>query len=323
MPQNVRQTPRGPVLIPAGYFGVVLGIVGMGSAWRFAARYWALPTAVGEIMLLSGAAIWLALACAFVCKWLFHREVALTEANHPIQGCFISLFPGTAMLTGMAVAPYARSMGMGLVLLGTLFQLGFAAWRSAGLWRGRHSPEATTPALYLPTVAGNFISAITLGNMGYGQWGMLFFGAGFFSWISLESAALARLRSLGELPVELRPSLGIQIAPPLVACTAYLAVNGGVGDVFAQALFGYGLLQFIFIPRLLSWIFAQPFSPAFWSFSFGVSALSTSALHFARSAPDSPIAFLCWPLFIFSNAVIGLLLAATLVRIVQGRFLPR
>lgn len=323
MPQEGLQNPKGPALIPAGFFGMVLGTVGMGSAWRFAAHHWALPTIVGEIMLLGGAMVWLVLACAFVHKWLFHREAALAEAHHPIQGCFISLFPGTAMLTGMAVAPYAHPVGMGLVLLGTLFQLVFAAWRSAGLWLGRHSPEATTPALYLPTVAGNFISAITLGNLGFGQWGMLFFGAGFFSWISLESAALARLRSLGELPVALRPSLGIQIAPPLVACTAYLAVNGGVGDAFAQALFGYGLLQLIFVPRLLPWIFAQPFSPAFWSFSFGASALSSSALHFARHAPDSPIALLCWPLFVLSNVVIGLLLAGTLVRIAQGRFLPR
>lgn len=29
--------------IPVAYFGMVLGIIGMGSAWRFAAQHWALP----------------------------------------------------------------------------------------------------------------------------------------------------------------------------------------------------------------------------------------------------------------------------------------
>lgn len=65
----------------------------------------------------------------------------------------------------------------------------------------------------------------------------------------------------GELPKPVRPTIGIQLAPPLVACTAYLSVNGGVADIFAQVLFGYGLLQLIFLARLLVWTFEQPFSP--------------------------------------------------------------
>lgn len=66
------------------------------------------------------------------------------------------------MLMGSAVAPYARHLALGLVIVGTLGQLAFAAYRSAELWRGLHSPEAIT---HLPTVSGNLISAITLGAL--------------------------------------------------------------------------------------------------------------------------------------------------------------
>ena len=310
--------------IPAAYFGMVLGIIGMGSAWRFAAQHWALPAVVGECLMALGVAVWLVLTCVFIYKWLVRRAAALAEVRDAIQCCFISLFPGTTMLVGVAVAPYARPLAFWLIVLGTVGQLAFAAYRSAGLWRGQHTPEATTPGVYLPTVASNLISAIALGSLGYGHWGFLFLGAGIFSWLSLEPVILARLRTMGELPRPVRPTIGIQLAPPLVACTAYLSVNGGVADIFAQVLFGYGLLQLIFLARLLVWTFEQPFSPSFWSFSFGISALSASALRFLAHDPTSPIALLSWPIFIFSNLVIGLLIIGTLIRIVQGRFLlPR
>lgn len=77
---------------------------------------------------------------------------------------------------------------------------------------------------------------------------------------------LQRLRSSGELPTALRTSLGIQLAPALVACSAWLSVNGGEGDTLAKMLFGYGLLQLLFMLRLMPWYLSQPFNASFWSF---------------------------------------------------------
>ncbi len=75
--------------------------------------------------------------------------------------------------------------------------------------------------------------------------------------LSLEPAILQRLRSAGELPTPLRTSLGIQLAPALVACSARLSVNGGEADTFAKLLFGYGLLQLLFMLRLMPRIFVS------------------------------------------------------------------
>lgn len=98
---------------------------------------------------------------------------------------------------------------------------------------------------------------------------------------------MQRLRSAGELPAAMRTSLGIQLAPALVACSAWLSVNGGQADTFAKMLFGYGLLQLLFTLRLMPWcILSQPFNASFWSFSFGVSALATTGLHLGQSSPS-------------------------------------
>lgn len=307
--------------IPAAYFGMVLGIAGMGTAWRMAAKVWQVPSFWGEFLMVLASIIWLILTIAFIIKWIWYRPAALAEVEDPIQCCYISLFPATSMFIGTAVMPYSHTIALCFVVIGTIGQLFFSAYRSAGLWRGLHSPEATTPGIYLPTVSGNLISAICLGALGYTEWGILFFGAGIFSWLSLESVILQRLRTLRALPNPLRPSLGIQLAPPLVSCEAYLFVNGGHTDIFSQILFGYGLLQLIFLLRLLLWTFEQPFSVSFWAFSFGVSALSVSSLHFFIENPESVVGQMAIPIFIFSNGVIALLILGTLLRIIQGKFL--
>ena len=74
------------------------------------------------------------------------------------------------------------------------------------------------------------------GALGFTDAGLVFLGAGLFSWLSLEPVILQRLRSDGELPVAMRTALGIQLAPALVACSAWLSVNGGEADTFAKLL---------------------------------------------------------------------------------------
>lgn len=309
--------------LPAGYFGMVLGTIGMGFAWRYAAMIWQVPPAIGEAFESLAIAIWLALALAFIVRLVKYPQTVLDEVRHPLKGSFVSLFPATTMLVSIAIAPYLRPLAVGMFAFGAVIQLAYAAWQSAGLWRGNHPHTDTTPGLYLPTVANNFISAMACGALGYQDLGILFFGAGVFSWLSLEPAILHRLRSAGELPEPVRTSLGIQLAPALVACNAYLSVNGGQPDFFAKMLFGYGLLQLLFMLRLMPWYLMQPFNASFWSFSFGISALAATALHLSHGSHDGFFTTLAVPLFIFTNFIIGLLLVRTVILLYQGKLLLR
>lgn len=97
--------------------------------------------------------------------------------------------------------------------------------------------------LYLPTVAGSFVSATVGAALGLADWGQLAFGAGLFSWLAMESVLLHRLLTGTEKPDALRPTLGIQLAPAPVGAVAYLSAGGGAPDLLAHALIGYGLLQ--------------------------------------------------------------------------------
>ncbi|MCT4703772.1 dicarboxylate transporter/tellurite-resistance protein TehA [Enterobacteriaceae bacterium H20N1] len=309
--------------LPAGYFGMVLGIIGMGFAWRYAATVWPVSPLPGEALEMLAMLIWLMLTTAFVYRLVKYPQTVKEEILHPLMSSFVSLFPATTMLVAIGLAPYVRPIAVGMFVFGVVVQLSYAAWQSAGLWRGNHPQTATTPGLYLPTVANNFISAMASGALGYHDLGILFLGAGVFSWLSLEPAILHRMRSAGEMPTPVRTSLGIQLAPALVACSAYLSVNGGQADFFAKMLFGYGLLQLLFMARLMPWYMAQPFNASFWSFSFGLSALATTALHLAHGSNDGIFTVIAVPLFILTNVIIGLLLVRTFILLMQGKFILR
>ena len=204
--------------LPAGYFGMVLGIIGMGFAWRYASTLWPVTRWPGDALVVLAVTCWFLLTVAFIIRAIRFPRSVLAEMRHPVMSSFVSLFPATTMLVAIGFVPWCRPISVVLFGVGVVTQLSYSAWQSAGLWRGNHPQEATTPGLYLPTVANNFISAMACGALGFNDAGFVFLGAGVFSWLSLEPVILQRLRSAGELPTAQRTSLGIQLAPALMAC---------------------------------------------------------------------------------------------------------
>ncbi|MBM7124539.1 dicarboxylate transporter/tellurite-resistance protein TehA [Dyella flava] len=298
--------------MPASFFGIVLGVVGLGSSWRVATRLWGLPSAIGECVMAVAASVWILLVAGYLSNWIRHRDAAMAEARHPIQCCFISLCPISTTLMGLVLLPYAHTLALLAWAAGSLGQLAFVVARAGGMWRGERDITNITPILLLPTVAGNLISSIVAGALGLHAFGMLFLGIGFFSWLVIDSIILFRLWTGPAMPAELRPTLGIELAPPVVSCMAYLANTQGHVDLFAQATWGYGLFQLLVLCRLLAWIMKQPLSPSYWAFSFGLTALSTGALQMTLRGEEGVIAALAMPIFIIVNAVIVVLALNTL-----------
>lgn len=308
-------------LIPASFFGIVLGVIALGSDWRVAAVLWGLPRDIGEAIMFLGVGIWSVLIAMYAAKWAWHRDEALAEAAHPIQCCFIGLVPVSTLLVATALLPYSRTAAVVLFALGAAGSLAFPVWRHGGLWKGGRDPSTTTPVLYLPAVAGNFVAATAAGNLGWTAWGQLFFGAGFFAWLALESVILHRLLTAEPLAPPLRPTLGIQLAPPAVGLVAYLSVTHGDPGLLAQMLFGYALLQGLILLRLLPWIRQQPFAPSYWAFTFGVGALALAAEHLAERGAGGAAASLAPILFAVANAVIGSIAIGSIVQLTRGKLL--
>jgi tellurite resistance protein len=302
---------RFPV-VPASFFGIVLGLTGLGGDWRIAHRIWNVPAAIGETLMLLATIVWLILLVLYVAKWIFMQPIAKKELQDPIQCCFVGLVGVSAMLIAGVAIRYYRTIAEVLWVAGMLYTLAFAAWRTGGLWQGGREVEDTTAVLYLPAVAGSFVTAIVASALGYRDWGELAFGAGLFSWLAVESVFIHRLYTAVALPPPLRPTLGLQLAPPSVAALAYLSVNNGAPGLVAHALIGYAFLQALVLIRLMPWMKEQPFSAAYWAFTFGITALVAASLRLVERDDSGPVALLAPYLFAAVNLVMLGIIAGTL-----------
>lgn len=314
------QLARCGLSLPVNYFAVALGTGALGAAWRTGASKGMAPDWVGESILAFNAVVWLLLVGFLVHAVVKYRAWVCSFWEHPARTCFFSLIPATTAQVGAALYPYAEVPALTLVVLGAVGQLYFASHRIAGTWRGGHAPEATSPVLYLPTVATNFATATAMGFVGWHDMAMLFFGAGLISWFSIEGAILSRLRTLTPLPQGERGIIGIQMAPPFVGGNAYLAANGGTVDWFFLVLTGYGILQLIFLMRLLPWALEGGFSMSMWGFSFGMGSMVAGGI---RLTAAGSLGLVGPVLTVAGTAFLIFLWAGTLYLAVKGRLLVR
>ncbi|USI74688.1 dicarboxylate transporter/tellurite-resistance protein TehA [Sphingomonas morindae] len=307
--------------VPASFFGIVLGLAGLANSWRAAHLAWGMPAMIGEVLFLLAALAWAIVSTLYAFKWIVAPLEARAEADHAVQCCFIGLGGVATLLIAQGALPYARALALLLFALGAVFTLGFALWRTGLLWRGERDAGASTPILYLPTVAGGFVAGTTAAALGWQEWGQLAFGAALFSWLAIESVLLHRLYTAATLPPAMRPTLGIQLAPPAVGAATYLAVGGGAPDLIGRALIGYALLQALLLLRMARWIAEAPFGASYWAFTFGATALATAAVKLAATG-DGPMALLAPVLFGAANLLVLSIALGTFLLLGQRRLIP-
>jgi tellurite resistance protein len=309
-------------IIPASFFGIVLGIGGLGNGWRVASRVWHLTPLVGEALLALATIVWATVLVLYCAKWFYARSAAVAEIHHPVQSCFVGLAGLTSMVIAGAVLQYSRMTALILFLAGFAYTVGFAVWLTGMLWEGGLNIAHITGALYLPVVGGSFVAAAVAAALGYGDWGQLAFGAGAFTWVAIDAVLLLRLYTAESTATIIRPTIGIQLAPPTVGALAYINLTSGPPDMFVHCMLAYGLMLGVVLIRLLPWIRAQPFSVAYWGFTFGITSLLTAPLRLIERGERGPFAMLAPYLFVAGNLIIVLMSVATVRLLLQRKLLP-
>ena len=71
--------------LPAGYFGIVLGTIGMGFAWRYASQVWQVSHWLGDGLVILAMIIWGLLTGAFITRLIRFPHSVLAEVRHPVS----------------------------------------------------------------------------------------------------------------------------------------------------------------------------------------------------------------------------------------------
>ena len=304
-------------------FSIPLGLIGLAGAWR---QLVLLGHTVGNPISLwlfvSGVAVFALLLLLWLAKSLKHPGTVRQEWNHPVQGPQFALAP-LCVLAATATAanafPFGPSFWLPPVLIALAVQ-GVLAWQVvARLSSGQMPGELVTPLLYLPTVAGGFIGALCLNAIGYDGWAAVFFGLGLGAWALLEMRILNRLFA-GPLPLALRASLGLEIAPGAVGALAVASLWPTLPALVPALCIGVALAPLFAVLTRWRFLAAVPFSAGMWSFSFPLAALAAATAETVRRGEwDGWIAL---GAVAAASAVIAFLALRTISLALRGKLLP-
>ena len=201
--------------MPVSYFG---------SCWalRVSGMPGAVPSRPGISQVRHGLDLPCRRACVGGARRSLYPEGAAgadklaAEAAHPVQCCFIGLAGVATMLIAGGLVPHERTTPASCSDRLRLHYVLCCVAHRRPLAR-RADPETTTAVIYLPTVTGSFVSASVASALGYSDWGQLRL---WRRHVLLAGAGIRAHPCLLTGPtkaVELRPTLGIQLAPAPVA----------------------------------------------------------------------------------------------------------
>lgn len=313
---------------PIGAFAAVMGVGGLGLAWRAAAHTLPETGPLGEALLAAAGLLWFALAFAYALKALRHTSAVAREFRHPVASNLFAapsiggllLAAGLAAYTPAAVwlwaAAAAWQVSIALILIGRWIS------QPTGL-------EDVTPTWFLPIV-GNIVAPLAGVSLGLPEISWFMFSIGLVVWLAVLPIVLHRLMLSASLPDRMTPTLAILVSPPAVGCLSYVALVQQFDGV-ARLLWFTALFFALLVMRLGGTLAKAPFSTTWWSVTFPSVALAGAAMLYARAAPGVAADVLAWTLLVMATAVVagvgarsiaGLIWRAKVAEGVNGAALP-
>lgn len=256
---------------PPAIFPVVLGLLGLGLAWRSAALQLGWPAAPGETILGASSGLLLFALLAYAVK-LVRRPKVLTED--------LAVLPGQAGLAAQclslyllaaALAPYGPTLAQAVLAGALVWHLTVALATAAVLVTGPAERRRVSPVWHL-SFTGFIVAALVAQQLAVPALSEIALIVTFVLACAIWGASLEQART-SRLPAPLRPLLAIHLAPA--------AVIGQVALGFDLVTLAAGLAVFcaaimLFLILRLRWLTEAGFSPFWGALTFPLVA--TAAL---------------------------------------------
>jgi tellurite resistance protein len=269
--------------LPLNYFGIPLGLAGLGGAWTAAQQYLGAADWPAGILYAVAGLLWLVFTLVYVIGTVRSRGSFRADVHHPLSGPLSAFVPVVAILLIVhyngRLAGAAR--GFLYVAIGVLVAL--AAVLVAHWLEGSLERDQLNTGYFLPVVAGSFISSIGLTSVGDRGAAVATFGVGIYFWLTLGAVLMGRFVVGSPLAVPVRPMLAVLVTPPGVASVAWFAVNRGAVDSIQQALGGVMLLMVLVQLVYLRSYMKVPFSPQYWTFTFPLAVVGNDGVRWAAA----------------------------------------
>ncbi|MFS7187296.1 SLAC1 anion channel family protein [Serratia proteamaculans] len=307
--------------LPVALFGSVMGLAGLGQAWRMAHTQWGTPLWIAQIISGVAVIVFVLLVVAYAIKAATGFEHVKAEFTHPIAGALFGTPLISALLLPAILAEISMPLARTLWILGAIGMTVFA-WLMAGRWIGiRQQRVHAVPAWIVPLVGMLDIPlAVPALHFTEPPHALMVLGlsVGLFFAIPLFTIILSRLMFEEPMPAAMSPSLLIMLAPFAVGFSAYVITVGHV-DLFAEGLFALTLLLLtVLLSRLRDLRHCCPFRVSWWAVSFPLSAAAGAGLRYAAFAQAIWADAIAVALLALATTVIAALFIRTITGIVRG-----
>ena len=273
-----RQTP--PAIFPP-----IMGLFGLGLAWRQGLAAFGLPQGLAEALLGAVTLLFLFALVAWLAKPL--RRVSVVAEELRILPGRAGLAAGSLclMLLAAVLVPYAPGAARGLGFLALAVHAGLAVLLVRVLLAGPEEGRVVTPVFHLTFVGFILwpLSAVPLGIEG---------AARAVLWATMPVAGAIWAISLWQIitripPAPLRPLLAIHLAPAsLFSIVATALGMTGLAEFWAFA--GGAIL--LALVATGGWLTASGFSALWGALTFPLAAYATALLALGRASGDQTVA---------------------------------
>jgi len=307
--------------VPAPLFAVVMGVCGLGLAWRKAHVVLHVPAHVSNAVLIAAAAVFLAITALYAAKAARHPQAVAAEFRHPIRANFFPAFSISILLLSRAALSIGPQTAFALWSVGAAIHLGFTLHLVRRWIVGNHDIHHSNPAWFIPVV-GNILVPLTGAALGYTELSWFFFAIGLGFWVILFTIVFYRIVFHDQLPAKFMPTLFILIAPPAIGFISYVSLTGAI-DPFARILFYFALFVGLLVLTMVRQFLTVPFAVSWWAYTFPLDALTIATLEYHERTGAEAMAPICWvALSLTSIVVVGVLIRTVAALFAGALFVP-
>jgi tellurite resistance protein len=178
---------------PPNLFSIPFGLAGMAVVWQLMASFYGSPAAVGDILFIASASVWLVLGVGAIARLLEAPRALSAEFRDPVLSPFWALPWIVGMLLAYGLEPHAHGAGKVIFIAFLVATILYGGWVTGQWFVVDLDRSKLHPGYFLPTVAGGLLGGELAGDIGLHALGWLSFGIGIVCWLMLGSLIINRL----------------------------------------------------------------------------------------------------------------------------------